>query len=157
MTMNPPITAENYAPVTIQHRAPTVSLPAVRGMLGLTSVAVVRMIEDGRLSWAFNIAARDATRADYRVLALCIADYQRGVIHPVSWSEVLRLLYGHPRAAIHSSYFYRAWACRSDHFYALLGEGALEVVSPDWRCGPAGGAYVTWDSAVAFAKRCRVA
>lgn len=145
-----------FLPPSVIHRSPTCTVSALRGILSASNKTALHLIEAGKLEWAWNIAARDAQRAELRILALSVHDFQHGLVRCLAWSDVIRLLYGQQREGIHASHFYRAWACSPNHFYALLDEGGMEPLKPRWRRGVAGGASVTWESTVAFAKRCRV-
>ena len=60
-------------------QAPLVSLDTARSALGLTTEQVLNLIDDGRLSWAFNLARNPAaSRASVRVLAKSLEDLQQG-------------------------------------------------------------------------------
>ena len=63
----------------ISLEAPLVSLDTARSALGLTTEQVLNLIDDGSLTWGFNLARFPAaSRVAVRVLAQSLADFQQG-------------------------------------------------------------------------------
>ena len=116
----------------------------------------MHLIEAGKIEWVWNIATTQARKVELRVLALSVHDYQRGLVRCLTWEEVICTLYGMERPSISSSRWDWIWNCSPTHLYALVREGAIDPVDSHWRTGAGGGAKITWQSAVAFARRCRV-
>src|ERR1039457_5818270 len=77
----------------------------VRGVMSLVDKnedQVLRLIEDGSLVWAFDVALdpKRGRRRELRVLPAAVADYLRGQSCGLEWADVLRLLLPHDEPVI---------------------------------------------------------
>jgi len=67
-----------HAPLNFSVRRPLLSLETSAALADLTTEAVMDLIRDGTLRFAFNVATPDAGRQCLRVLAVSLADYLNG-------------------------------------------------------------------------------
>jgi hypothetical protein len=117
------------------------------------------MIDSGEIAWAWNIAARDAGRAELRILAACLPDHTMpaAATAELPLDSVIRLVYGPKKPFIWGKDFYRFWNCDSGHLFNLIADKSLKVLpNTGWRPGRGGSPCVTWNSAVEFLKSRRV-
>src|ERR1051325_3547560 len=152
-------------PLRIPLWIPTLTLAGARGSLGVSEDAILRMIEEGDISWSWNIATRGATRRELRLLAACLPAADGGPKPELKLDQVVRLVLGAKRPFIWGKHFYRAWNFDSQHLFNLIRDGSLQILSNHaapkeakdeahvgWRRGPGGSPCITWNSAVEFLK-----
>lgn len=161
--MTAPI-VQRELPLRIPLWIPTLTLAGARGSLGVSEDAILVMIEEGEIPWAWNIARRGATRSELRILAACLPNTEARRPE-LKLDQVVRLILGAKRPFVWGKDFYRAWNCDSQHVMNLVKEESLQTlpnhVRPDasgnkaelaWRRGPGGSPCITWNSAVEFIK-----
>lgn len=129
----------------------TATVQALRTLLGdLDNWQINAMIEDGRLSWAINVASAGSKARDLRIPVCCVRDCSAGIVRDFTADEIGRFLFGNG-PIIEARAFYRALEMKHSHFYALVREGAIRLAKgcrP--RRGPNGGVRVTWLDALFF-------
>jgi hypothetical protein len=92
--------AETASPPATMLRQRSKPLLPVRGVMSLIDrdeYQVLRLIEEGELAFAFDVAS-DPERGrnrELRILPACVADYLRGHTSSLEWADVLRLLLPH--------------------------------------------------------------
>jgi hypothetical protein len=114
---------------------------------------VLRLIEDGSLAWAFDVAL-DPQRGRSKVLRIvpaCVASYLRGQACSIELGEVLRSLLPHDGPVILSKDIARVLNISCTHTYALARRKLLAPVSK-WRTGKGGCARFSAKSFVEFLK-----
>jgi hypothetical protein len=114
---------------------------------------VLRLIEDGSLVWAFDVALdpKRGRRRELRVLPAAVADYLRGQSCGLEWADVLRLLLPHDEPVILSREITRILNVCSTHTYHLARRKLITPRST-WRRGRGGCARFAADSFVEFLK-----
>ena len=128
----------------------------VRGVMSLVDKnedQVLRLIEDGSLVWAFDVALdpKRGRRRELRVLPAAVADYLRGQSCGLEWADVLRLLLPHDEPVILSREITRILNVCSTHTYHLARRKLITPRST-WRRGRGGCARFAADSFVEFLK-----
>jgi hypothetical protein len=117
---------------------------------------VKRMVEEGELLWAFDVAldpARSKAR-ELRILPACVADYLRGVPCSLEWPDVIELLLPHNEPVIRTPEITRALNVSQHHVAHLAGRKVITQCSPGRR-GARGSASFLTASFVAFLKERR--
>ena len=128
----------------------------VRGVMSLVDKnedQVLRLIEDGSLLWAFDVAldTKHGRSKELRILPACVADYLRGQQSPIEWAEVVRSLLPHDEPVILSKDITRVLNVSGTHTYHLVSRKLLAPCST-WRSGRGGCGHFTTKSFVAFLK-----
>jgi hypothetical protein len=113
---------------------------------------VLRLIEDGSLLWAFDVAldTKHGRRKDLRILPACVADYLRGQESSLEWADVLRLLMPEGPVIL-SKNITRVLNISSTHLYNLARRKQMVPLST-WRSGPGGCARFPARNFVKFLK-----
>jgi hypothetical protein len=151
--------------VRVKVYLPTTDFIGARGQLHLGRTEEVQeMLDEGRITWAWNIATRQAKRAEVRFLVHALDAAAKGERFDASLDVVARLLAGHlvkrgqTPPFIRGKDFARIFATGSDHVSHLLEEGTLKrLPGTDWRRGPGGSAVIGWDQFLAFLDERRLA
>lgn len=114
---------------------------------------VLRMVQDGSLAWAFNVASfpQRGQSMELRILPACVADYLRGQTCSLEWTDVLGLLLPHDDPLILAKDITRVLNVSSTHLYHLVRRKVLTPCSA-WRRGPGGCARFRRNSFVQFLK-----
>ena len=133
------------------------TLDGVRSVIGdLDDWELQALLEDGRLSWAINIASESAAARELRIPACCLDDYEASRKRDYTVAEMVEYLFG-PASLIRARPFYRALNFKHSHFYTLVQEKVIRLAKGcTHRRGPGGGAIVTRLDAVAFLTARRV-
>ncbi len=150
----------------IDFKRPLVSLNTVMAALDRDGLAIVGMIEDGSLPWAFNVGMDDHRR-EIRVLAHCVSDFQNGRLsqsRALDFSGVLALIFPmlplvRPGvvASIKASAVARRFNLKTETAIKLMDAGCFREVSNSVRrCGPGGSPTVELSSVVEFLKQRRI-
>ena len=131
----------------------------VRGVVSLVDQdedQVLRLIEDGSLAWAFDLALdpKCGRNREIRVLPSAVADYLRGKACSLEWADVLRLLVP-DEPIIAGTEIIRVLNISSGHLYNLVGRKQI-VPCSSWRRGPGGCARFAAASFTKFLKERRV-
>jgi hypothetical protein len=155
-----------------------VDIAAVRAALGVNEDDVLNLIDEGHLAWAWDIATKQATKAEMRILARSVSAYQnaeqglRGVSNEFTFEEVAAfVLGGQHRPWLWGRELSRALNCSSEHVLNLVREGSLKLLPghmvPNgqrrtganrgngeigWRRGPGGSPCVAYESVLRFLK-----
>lgn len=177
---------QRLLPLRVQLRLPMVDVAAVRAALGVSEDEVLQLIDDGELAWAWDIASRDAKKREVRVLAQSVVSYQSSVANgALSFDQVVAIVFRRQQLAAINQPPTRPWLwgreivhafnCGSEHVFNLLREGSLKLLpghvvptansqpathNPQnlgWRRGPGGMPCVSYESAVEFLNRRRIA
>ena len=142
-------------PATMPRNRSKPLLP-VRGVMSLVDKnedQVLRLIEDGKLAWAFDVALdpKRGRNREIRVLPASVADYLRGQPCTLQWDEVLRLLLPHDEPIIMSRDITRVLNISGTHTYHLVRRKLIAPRST-WRRGRGGCGRFAADSFVQFLK-----
>ena len=141
------------APATVPRQRSKPLLP-VRGVVSLVDKdehQVLRMVEDGSLAWAFDVASdpKRGRSMELRILPACVADYLRGHTCSLEWADVLRVLLPMDEPMILSRDITRILNVSNTHLYNLARRKQI-VPCSKWRPGPGGCARFPTKSFVEF-------
>jgi hypothetical protein len=130
--------------------------------LGLDrSEQVVELLEDGRISHAFDIRSRAATKREIRVFAPSLSEYSDGKTGLIDKedSEILSAIFSDcgDGPTVTASTVSKIFVSSPDHILNLARSGDLTVIhgSP-WRTGPHGSPSLQLDSVMRFLARRRL-
>ena len=142
-------------PATMPRKLSKPLLP-VRGVMSLFDKSedqALRLIEDGKLAWAFDVALdpKRGRNREIRVLPASVADYLRSQPCALEWPDVLRLLLPHDEPMILSKDITRVLNVSSTHTYHLARRKLITPRST-WRRGRGGCGRFAADSFVSFLK-----
>lgn len=103
-------------------KSPLVPLAGLRALTGLDEDAVLYLIQDGQLPWAFDIAMPGARKSELRVW--------RGAastdLHATSLDEVIADILGpSPLPTLKVRSLRHRFVCSSDHIHHLIAAGCL--------------------------------
>jgi len=116
--------------------------------------AVLRLIEDGSLRWAFNIAVKLGSAMELRVFPQCVGDFVAGRKCGLEFAAVLAALTGGRADRMSAVEISAALNASGTHVYGLIAAGELKACSR-WRKGTGGSALVCVGSFKGFlARRC---
>jgi hypothetical protein len=153
-------------PVSLQR--PLVSVATAAETLGVVRREIPALIESGALLYAWNIACRSAAKAELRILAESLADYQSGKPSGDSaadqFSRVIRLIFPNivhragVVATVKASDLAFKLASSSDHVFNLMREKSLRAV-PGTICrrGRGNSPLVMFSSVQTFLQERRIA
>jgi hypothetical protein len=128
----------------------------VRGLCSLLDKSqrqVVQLIEDGSLTWCWDVSLnpKHARKRELRILPAAAAEYLRGRPCSLEWPEVLRLLLRDDGPVILSKDIIRVLNITGEHAYALARRKLLGPCST-WHRGRGGCARFATKSFVEFLK-----
>jgi hypothetical protein len=152
--------AESVSPAATMPRQRSKPLLPVRGVMSLIDRdedQVLRLIEEGELAFAFDVAS-DPERGrnrELRILPACVADYLRGQTSALEWADVLRLLLPHDEPILLGTEITRILNVCPTHTYALARRKLITPCS-SWRRGRGGCGRFTAASFTKFLKARRV-
>ena len=133
-----------------------VRLIPIRGVMPVVDAdedAVLALIEDGKLLWAFNLAANPRRGAkELRIYPPCIADYMDGRECKISFEEVAGALTSARTDTIRAAEITTALNVSGAVTYGFIRAGELKACST-WKRGPRGSARVSVASFVSFMAR----
>ena len=119
-------------------------------IVGKSEDVALRMIEDGQLRWAFNVAFRNGRGAKaLRVLPRCVGDFMAGRQCEMEFADVAAALTCGASETIAATEIAAGLNISSTHVYHLISSGQLKARS-GWHSGPRGSARVRLDSFVGF-------
>ena len=145
--------AEPTSPPATMPRQRSKPLLPLRGVCSLIAEhedQVLKLIEDGTIAWAWNVAldTKPGHKRHLRILPAAVADYMQGRPCDLKWADVLGLLL--PDATtILASQITRVLNVSCDHTYHLIDRKRI-VAMPTRRRGPGGSARVPTKSFVQF-------
>jgi len=144
-----------FPPATVSrpHSKPLLPVRGVISLVDRNEDQVLRLIEDGTLAWAFDVALdpKRGRNRELRVLPACVADYLRGQACSLEWADVLRLMLPHDGPVILSKDITRLLNVSGTHTYHLARRKLITPRST-WRRGRGGCARFAADSFVEFLK-----
>jgi hypothetical protein len=110
---------------------------------GLDLWEIEAMIDDGRLSWAINVASAGVDRREIRIPMCCVHDFQAGSKRDYTAAQMSLFLFGADEF-IRARRFYRALNIQHNHFYALIQDRSLRLAHGSaQRRGPGGSPFLT--------------
>ena len=114
---------------------------------------VLKLIKDGSIAWAFNVAleAKRGRNRHLRILPAAVADFMRGRTCSLKWPDVFGLLLPDD-PTITSLFIYRMLNCSGDHLYNLVRRKQI-VPCSNWRRGPKGKARFAPSQLIQFLQR----
>lgn len=167
----------------ITFKQPLVNLWTAVAALGVLEDEVLRMIQDGSLRFAWNIACKNSGKQYVRILAHSISDFQAGKSASPSGLNLRRTLAFHGTSARSDEEYQRAiklifpaishkpdgtaclrlttiqrrFSVTHTHMARLVREGSLQMCKGDvFRSGPNGSPAITFASVLAFMKARRM-
>ncbi len=145
---------QNYLPLRVELRLPTLTLAGARGVLGLHERLIKDQVELGRLI-AWDISRKGEGRREYRFLAASVRAW--GETKEFDEGEIIRSVYGAARPFIFGSWFCRSWNCDSGHMINLVADGTLALLPRTYyHRGRSGTPVITWSSAAEFLRSRRL-
>ncbi len=156
---------QNYLPLRVELRLPTLTLSGVRAVLGLHENLIKEQVELGMLI-AWDISRKGEGRREYRFLAASVRAW--GETKEFDEGEIIRSVYGAdnpslikpttpPRPFIFGSWFCRCWNCDSGHMINLVADGTLALLPRTYyHRGRSGTPVITWSSAAEFLRSRRL-
>ena len=152
-----------HGPVPIVFKRPLVSTWTAMSLIEVDAEEeIIKLIEDGRMRWAFNIATAGASKRLVRILGQSINEYLAGQEAPPinaaeDFARTMDLIFPSRHAMTRAVAVAHAWNTSRDHILNLCREGQLRVAEgSDWRRGPGGSPIVETASAIEFLKQRRV-
>ena len=145
------------APQAHQPR-PLMAISAVSWKLDAPEDQVMRLLEDGRLLWAFNISVHgsDGCRLVVRVLTQSVLHFQiHGQDQDRSWEAVKELIFNRAPATLNTCEMSRILGCSRLHTFNLIHAGLLKVTRPARR-GRTGSPAIDKEAAAAWLKSRRL-
>jgi len=125
-------------------------------LLDASESAVLRMIENGELLFAFDLALQPsrARKRELRILPQSLEAYQAGCKRPLEWGHVERMLLPGAEGTVLSVELERVLNVSQSHLQHLLSRKEL-LLCTRGRRGRGGSARVWRHSAAAFLRRRR--
>ena len=146
-------------PALVERQRSKPLLP-VRGVMSLVDKnedQVLRLIDDGQLAWAFDVALdpKRGRNLELRILPAAVSAYLRGQTCELEWADVLRLLLPHDEPVIFSTDITRILNVCGSHTYHLASRKLITSCSTHrrWRGGRG---HFTTKSFINFLKERRV-
>lgn len=126
----------------LEIKRPTVSLETVKAVLDRTEDHCLGLVQDGKLRFAWNVAAPNSHRSLVRVMTASLIDFVRGTdTQPNREEDALNYVLPSVFPSVRTSTLARALNVGSTHIHNLIDCGAMkEVAAPDRR--------ITWTRAV---------
>lgn len=123
--------------VPIKIKTPLVSLRVCAAVLGMSENAVLHLIEDGTLQWAWDFRRKNANRSFIFILTLSLQEYQESreigkkltSHYPDDWDSVIKIILPHEKLIIKGSEIVRRFSISSQHMMNLVKDGLLEVLN----------------------------
>jgi hypothetical protein len=137
-----------------QRQRPMMPIRGVTSLLDRTEAAVLTLIEDGDLLWAFDVALVPgrARKKALRVLPQCVDDYRTGRKCALKWPDVEQLLLAGGEQLVPNVEIERVLSVCQRHVAALLEHEEL-LIGHKGRQGPGGSTLVWSYSFTAFLRR----
>jgi len=133
-----PVPVSQPAAMPQQRSKPLFPVRGVMSLVDRNEDEVLRLIKDGSLLWAFDVAldTKHGRSKDLRILPACVADFLRGKTCSLKWADVFSLLL--PEASTVTSIdIYRVLNCSSSHLYNLVRRKQI-IPCTTWGRGPKG-------------------
>jgi hypothetical protein len=150
--------AEPVSPAaTMQRSKPLIPIRGVVSLIDRSEDQVLRLIEDGKLAWAWDVALdpKRGRNRELRVLPAAVASYLRGQACSLEWAEVLAMLLPHDGLEILSRDITRILNVSGTHTYHLARRKLIAPRS-GWRRGRGGCGRFAAESFVEFLHARRV-
>ncbi len=137
-----------------QRQRPLIPIRGMVSVLDRNENAVLRLIDEGELRWAWNVALQPdrAWKKALRVLPQCVDDYRAGRKCDLAWAEVQRLLLAGGEKTVQSIEVVRLLNVCQSHVAALLRREEL-LLCRKGRHGRGGTALIWSYSFTNFLKR----
>ena len=137
MTAAPTQAIQRRLPLTVKLHCPMMDIRAVRGTLrDLDEDDILELISAKALRWAFDLRSNQANRAEVRVFAPCVEEYQskadsRELKAEREFStidQVIDWIFPFKRPALKATELKRQWNTGSTHIHNLIRDGLLQAV-----------------------------
>jgi len=152
-SVSPPVATA--AMVARQRSKPLLPVRGVCSLVVEDEDQVLKLIEDGRIAWTWNVAldTKPGHNRHLRILPAAVADYMQGRPCELKWADVFGLLL--PDApTMRASDITRVLNVSCDHVYHLIDRKKI-VACPARRRGPGGSARVPTKSFIQFLQQRR--
>jgi hypothetical protein len=136
-----------------QRSKPLLPVRGVMSLLDKNEDEVLRLIEDGQLAWAFDVALdpKRGRNRELRILPAAVSAYLRGQTCELELADVLWMVLPHDEPVILSRDITRILNVCGTHTYALVRR-KLIVPCSTWRRGRGGCGRFTTKSFIEFLK-----
>jgi hypothetical protein len=133
-----------------QRSKPLLPLRGVCSLVGENEDQVLKLIEDGSIAWAWNVAldTKPGHKRHLRILPAAVADYMHRRSCELKWADVLGLLLPDAPTTLARD-ITRILNVSCDHTYHLIDRKRI-AACPARRRGPGGSARVPTKSFVQF-------
>lgn len=140
---------------------PLVNLQTAAAALDRHPPAVQRLVEDGSLPWAFDLAVVQRRRMEVRILSQCLRDFQLRQVaasRALEFDAVLQIIFPllPPSGTIKADTIARRFNCRTDHIAHLVKSGRLRLAGAPARSGPGGSPAIEAASVIKFLRQRRI-
>lgn len=123
--------------VSIKIKTPLVSVRFASTILGISEQGIMRLIQEGKLNWAWDFRRATARRSFIFVLAHSLRQYQDGnerssgadYCYPEDWNRVIKLILPHDKLVIKGSEIVQRFSISSQHMMNLVNDGSLKVLN----------------------------
>ena len=141
-----------HAQVVTERRTRLLPIRGVMPILDKDEDQVLRLIEEGQLRWAWNVAlSKDRGAMELRVLPQAVGDFMAGRPCKIEFEEVVNALAHGETETITAKEIDAALNVSRLHVYDLIGAGHLKASG--WRRGPGGSARVSLASFLRFLRQ----
>jgi hypothetical protein len=126
-------------PVALTIKVPLLSVQTVMGITALPNdMAVLALIETGKLAWSFNVAAPGSARRLVRISTESVCAYVQGGSDARTFEEVFHSVFPGKCETIIASNVARSLGCSTEHVRELLRNGSIRNgIANGKRFGPA--------------------
>jgi hypothetical protein len=137
-------------PMPRQKSKPLLPVRGVCSLIGKDEDQVLKLIKDGGIAWAFNVAldAKRGRNRHLRILPAAVADFMHGRTCLLKWPDVLGLMLPDAPMMLASD-ITRVLNVSCDHVYHLIDRKQI-IADSTRRQGPGGSARVPAKSFVQF-------
>ena len=148
--MNSISTSSPQMPATLAVKLPMVGIETCKSALGISEDAVLALIDDGKIRWAWNFSAQSSHARFVRVLTRSLLAYQQpGLDQPKAIEAVADLLLpltSKLTGKVKGTTLQVAFNVSSTHVINLVAAGMLEART--WKRGPNGSPVIARASVV---------
>lgn len=157
------MTTQHQLPIyDTRYQAPTMTMGAAKGTLGLTEDEILALIEEQGALYAFDISSRSAgipARRELRILTQSVIDYHTAgcspcyhtMLPPSGAVEAVLDCVPHKKPFLTGPEIQRLIICVTTHVTNLIESGALHTIAAStWRRGPGGSPHIDRQSFAKF-------
>jgi hypothetical protein len=129
------------------------SVNGVRSLIDCDEDTVLRLVEEGRIAWAFDVALDPMGKTkELRMLPAAVAAFMKGQTCSLTPPQVLSLVLPHDGPEMATKDIARTLNVGNTHVFSLVKRGELSPIGR-WRRGPGGSARFSIQTLVSFLER----